>query len=758
MRTRLAPIGAAIGRMFPLWTNRSARTRKRLRRLFVILSTIYVVGSAPAWAGAADDKQPSIAPTGMGGLITIPDLSAGRSKTLFESYGTARYQIYTDLSGWGDAPESVMGYLYQMLSLLAFFLTKLGVGLAWWQVQLTGTSTGADSIGKAIQSAGTELNGWVLPSALAIGGCIAYLKARTGDNAFGQVVTCLAYGLAAIGIATSGVTIVNAADNARVALSNAINKAGGQAVSDSDVPFDMPGADLTSGDDVSNASRAQGDAVWRAFYVTPWCQMEFGSLQACKEYGYQWLNSPNMKARKDNVLSQIEKRDKSTAEYMKGHNPADRLGVGVIGLLIALLGCIVMGGLALLALMPWVLALILAFVSVFFLAMGCIPGRCRQICNDFLATELGLTVTSALTGAILTGMLLTVLAANQITATQGWLPGFLMIVAAMGGAWVGRKRLEQMLTGGGGSGGMGMLGAMIGGRMLARSMGRMAGSVMKSRPGRAVAGKLGAGASRAADAGRSASARFQSSSANLPGRAGAAGRRFYQAKTAPARKRAAAARDAAARRVQTAKGYPGKVGRQAAGHVKDAARRGGSTVLSKMPNHGPAVSDGTAGETGRYAAPGVGRAGARAEAGSGRYEAIRDGQGGRGTAPGATAKNAPPRTTRPNHARVSPTSPKPSGTAGRPLSGRAGAVQRNAARQAARKAARPHTGPRHSQQRRQEEAQTSGGTATATKAWPQPAGARRPQNSEGTAFDWSQLGNQNARTRAPRKGTPRKKG
>lgn len=565
-----------LGPIAPLWSNRSARTRKWLRRMFWTLA-FYAIGSGPAWAG----KDPSIKPTGIGGLITVPDMAHGRGKTLFEAYPLTYYNIYTHLGSGGflgvgnkvsDAPAEVMGLLYSTLELLAACVVRLAVGLTWWYVQLTGVETGAHSIGKSMQSAATELNGWLLPTALGLGAVIAYIKARTAQDGFSQLLTVIMCGIGAIALSISGATLMANVDHGRVLLSNAVNVAGGQSISTSDTPFKQPGTDVKTGDAVTNASRAEGDAVWRSLYVVPWCQVQFGSQQACKEFGHQWLPLNN-KERQKLLDNKIKNRDKDAYNYIEGKNPADRFGAAIGGLVIAVIGAIMIGLLALFALMPWILAMILMYLAVVFFCLACIPGKTRQWAADYFSTLAGLTITSALSGGILAGMLLAVMAAQDVTETHGWLPGFMLTLASIGGAWFARKKLEQILGGGGATMGMGgMFASMLGGKMLGKGLKRLGGAV-KSKAGSKVGSAARSGAGRVREGASAAGQKFAGSRANLPGSAG----RYFRAKAEPVRNRAHGA-------VRNAKKAAGEKTRAAGGKFRDSMlpwRAGGATAGNK---------------------------------------------------------------------------------------------------------------------------------------------------------------------------------
>lgn len=541
MRAHLA---AMIARAFPLWSRRSARTRTRMRRLFYVV-VFYVVGSAPAWA---EDGKPT-SPEGVGGLFTVPEWGNAGGKTLFEAYSMGRYQIYIDV-GWGDFPEKAAGIIYSALTALALGLTKLAVGLTWWSVELTGGESGTDTIGTAIETAAGKFNALLLPSAIMLGGLVAYLRVRRAEDALSQLSTVALAVLFAIGLASSGSAMTAKLNDARTAVANTVNSIGGESLKASNQPFAYNEGGSIGGSAPQRAQRLEGDAVWRTFAVSPWCQTQFGSPAACKRYGAAWLAAKDTKARKDVLEKQIKRAEggeSETYKYIQGQKPADRIGTSIFHIVIGIIGVIVLGGLALMALIPWVLALLLLFLASVFSLLLCIPGKPRQIGQDYFTSILGLVATSALTGGITAGMLLVIQAADQLTGGIGWLPSFLFTIAALVSAWAARTRLERLLTGGGGSGFLGAMAGMAVGRTIMRGASRAfgVGGRGMGRLGKAGAAKAGGAAWKSAQkAGAAAGGAASSLASSGPvQRASTGARSFYQAKS---RSAAQAARAAAA--------------------------------------------------------------------------------------------------------------------------------------------------------------------------------------------------------------------
>ena len=456
-----------IGRFFPLYARLSRKTR---RRLLMLLSwvVVYTVCAAPA--------QAATSPDGIGGLFTIPTLDKGQKPLLFEAYSPQRYQIYNDL-GFSDVIEKVGLLLYEALMELSYAIVKLAIGLTWWLTELTGSSVGTDSIAQGVGSVARAVEVWILPTAIAIGALIAYIRARQGtSDVLGQVLTVILAAGAVVGMGASAPDIIHGLDGTRVVLGDTVNDLGAGAITRLDQPFKFTAEPVITSNTPYAVQRKSGDVVWREFFVTPWCQTNFGSQAACRAYADKWLAQPNYKARQNylnNVIARQEGgSDSDTVKYIKGKTPGTRIGLSLFTLVLSLGGAIVIGGLAFFALLPWLLALVMMFLAVFFLCLIVVPGRPRQIGVDYIESILGLTLLSALSGGLLSAMLLVLIQASKLAGTKGWLPSMLFSFAALGGTWEARKQLNRRLAGGsGGAGAGGLLAGLAVAKMASRGVG-----------------------------------------------------------------------------------------------------------------------------------------------------------------------------------------------------------------------------------------------------------------------------------------------
>lgn len=418
--------------------------RRRAVHLTVLLAAAVVAAATPAYA--ADGPT---SPDGLGGLFDTPDLAGANGKSLFEATDDNDYGLYADL-GITDVKEGSAAVIYAPFLGLALAFTRLAIGLTWWLNSLTSRDAGLGVLGDQLQVVAADLNGWLLPTALAAGVVSAYAAARQGRDAFGQIVWTIGLGVGAVAIALSGSSILSGIDSGRQLLSKTVSAVGPNTSTVSKTPFEWPGTDLDTGDDANDVARTSGDAVWRMYAVVPWCQAQFGSQEACERYGAQWLAIGNNQEDRERFVKKVIEQqeggdDAPTVEFVKGKRPAERITIALFAFVTSIGVAAVIGGLALLALMPWVTAILLMFLAVVFLCLLCVPGRLRSIGMNFVQLIGGLVLLSALTTGILTGALLATVAATSLAGSLGWLPSAVMTTTILVAAWQARSILERIL-------------------------------------------------------------------------------------------------------------------------------------------------------------------------------------------------------------------------------------------------------------------------------------------------------------------------
>lgn len=422
-------------------------------------------------------------PDGLGSLISVPDM--GDKSSLFQSVDTSHYGIYTDL-GMADVSQNTARVLYEPLMGLAMALVKFAIAAAWWLNRITTTNGVGEAVGAAITSGNATLAAWLMPTALAAGAVIAYAKEKGGQEFFSDLLNICVAGLLMVALATSGQQIVGWMDQGRQLIGASVTAAGAGSVQSLKQPFEW-GGDLTGRTPEETLNVRTGDALWRTYAVTPWCVTQFGSLEACKKYGADWLKLNTDDERKEYVNTTIKEAeggdDAPTVRYMQGHDPAQRVVVSLVSTVMAVGVAWTVGGMPVAALMCWTAALLLMTLGVLWAAMLAVPGPLRRIGAGIYTVILGLTVLSALIGGLLTGALIISAATMGLMQPLGYLPMAIMGLAVIAAAKKCRDIIEAAFTGRTGmasTGGFAMkAAAFMGGRALMREGGRWARGTAK---------------------------------------------------------------------------------------------------------------------------------------------------------------------------------------------------------------------------------------------------------------------------------------
>ncbi|MDX2974317.1 hypothetical protein PWY87_16495 [Kribbella solani] len=342
------------------------------------------------------------------------------------------------------------GYAYiVMMYILA--ITRAAISVGWWLFSFTDVKPLTDATATTIGATGTQLAGWLLPSALAFGAVAAYMQRRATGSALGQMVWVLVAGTLSISFALAPLTWLRGIDGARQLGSSAVMAASSDALGptiQSPIPWPEPGF---TGAPKDTLLRKSADASWRGFAVTPWCIAEFGSIAACERYGKGMLDAGvTADARKDYVNKVIVPaeggNDAPTVKWVKGDNPFGRTAVVMLAAIAATLFGFLNIGLAFTALMAFIGALLLLVVGVFFACLWIIPGRPRQWGLNWFEALVGLVLQSFLAMLVFGTALTLVTAVFTLTGPLGWLPvtGLAIVVLIVGFRL--RRLLDSLTT------------------------------------------------------------------------------------------------------------------------------------------------------------------------------------------------------------------------------------------------------------------------------------------------------------------------
>lgn len=420
---------------------------RRLRTALTTLSISFIVTAQLALA--ADPTTGPTNPTGFADLLPTPDLTHGDTRTLFESYSPMLYALDFD-KGISDTFNMIFNGYALIVMMYVTAITRAAISVGWWLFSFTDVTSLTTATSETVGTTGTQLAGWLLPSALAFGAVAAYTQRKTSGSALGQLLWVFVAGLLSVSFALAPGTWIRGVDGARQLGAGAVMTASSDAMGptmQTPVPWPEPGFTGTPKDTLL---RKSADASWRGFVVTPWCIAEFGSIAACERYGKGLLDvGTDADARNkyiDDVVAPAEGGgDAPTVKWLKGDNPFGRVSVVMIAGIAATLFAFLNIALAFTALMAFIGCLLLLVVGVFFACLWIIPGRPRQWGLNWFEALIGLVLQSFLAMLIFGTALTLLTAVFGLSGTLGWLPvtGLAICVLIVG---VRVRRLLDSLT------------------------------------------------------------------------------------------------------------------------------------------------------------------------------------------------------------------------------------------------------------------------------------------------------------------------
>jgi len=470
------------------------RHRRMVKAARLILAAL-VVAVAIMWPGQAawaddDDTAQSgrYEVDGIGSLITVPDLKGSDAPTLFETYPVWAYQWdYVDKSGVTQLLDNTVDKNINTLANTTFMQTQswtlAAIAMSWQTMSFDSYTALGSQLTGAIGSVSNAFVQWLLPSTLAIGALVAWARGSASPSQLAtQLGCCLAAGVVAISLANTPEQYVNGINAFRDA---GTQTAAAAAVGTSDglaEPIEAAAPTFT-GTDQNNAMRQMGDAIWRTFVVTPWCQGEFGSIEGCKKHGATVLSKPlfstSAQTRSAYLGSATFKtavgEDSEAYATITGHNAPIRLATAITSLIAAFIFAVMILVLNCLVAFNLMLALMMLVVGGLFACLWAIPGVPRQWANNWLTLLFNFTVMSFLVQLVLTIVLAVAMAAMRLTSSMGWFTSLILTITAMIAALVllaNLKRIFQASDTGLASKARGVLGAAFAISYLMRGMGR----------------------------------------------------------------------------------------------------------------------------------------------------------------------------------------------------------------------------------------------------------------------------------------------
>lgn len=460
--------------------------RWRERITLLLITGLLVLQARPAAAaalsvvGMGDGKGPTN-PAGLGDLLPSPNLTGGDTKTLYEAYPVSHYYLDSDtghgLTNVAGPVDGVLNAIANLLMTVNAAIAQATIAITWWVLGASDTPELLKAVGNIVGLAAGELSGWLLPSALAIGAAIAYAQHRNASGSgLNQLAWVLIAGFLAVSFTAAPQTWVAGIDTTRTIGTDAVLSTTSSAVSGNGTqPFEWEEPAYT-GSRRDTMLRKSGDAIWRAYAVTPWCLAEFGSLEACERYGKDMLElGADSEARQDYIWGELADQEGMdalpTVQWTAGNNPTGRIGILMASLVAAVFFAVLVIGLGFASLMAYIGALLMLIVGVFFAMLWCIPGAPRRWGISWFYQLTGLIMQSVMATLVFGSVLVLTTALFSLTATLGWLPvaGLTITVCLAASRF---RRVLESVTGGGGAGGSGA-GAGVLGYMAVRSVSKL---------------------------------------------------------------------------------------------------------------------------------------------------------------------------------------------------------------------------------------------------------------------------------------------
>lgn len=327
-----------------------------------------------------------IDPVGIGDLMPSPDSNVPKGQgTLYETYQNPNlWMLDSDFGKW-DILDPMAEFVADITMAFIAVIGQACVVIVRWIFQLTTIPPLEDAMTKSIGGAAEGLTATLLPSALAVGGLVAFIQHKRGGGggSMSQVAWVIISGVVSVSLLTSPQTWIAGVDSVRQVGASVTLSATSKGIGDGsgDFPFKLDHEPKFTGNGRDDMLRKSSDTVWRAYVATPWCVANFGSFEACKKYGSDLLDQgPDADKRKkwlqENVTT--EAVGSGSVTWRQGHSPVGRIMVTVPSLISIILFAGLVLVLAFTSLASLLGALMLLLTGVIFACLWVIPGRPRQ--------------------------------------------------------------------------------------------------------------------------------------------------------------------------------------------------------------------------------------------------------------------------------------------------------------------------------------------------------------------------------------------
>ncbi|MFD8597724.1 hypothetical protein ACFV1L_22240 [Kitasatospora sp. NPDC059646] len=459
--------------LWRLYDRRPVLWRNIVHPLFFLFCVLSILLWCATVAHAED-----ISPVGIGDLMPSPSTNVPKGQgTLYETYSSPTTWVLDSDYGVSDVFDPMLEGIADICMALIAVIGAAVVVCVQWLFQLVSLPALENAITKSIAGAATGLTETLLPSALAVGGLIAFVQHKRGSG-MSQLTWVGLSAVVSVSLLTSPGTWVNGVDTARTVGANITLNATAAGLGDgtTNFPFKLGHDPVMTGNARDDMLRKASDSVWRSYVAAPWCVAEFGSFEVCRKYGTQVLDKGIDKKKRKEWLQDHVTKDavgEDSVTWRQGHSPVGRIMVTVPSLIAVVMFAALVLLLCFAGLASLLGALMLLLTGVIFACLWVIPGRPRQWGTAWFDKLLGYTLESFIATMTLGAVLSLQSATTQMFGTYGWLPSMgLSIAAAIVGVKF-RGVLAQIFGVSGGS--SSMLGGLIASQLLGKAAGKMFG-------------------------------------------------------------------------------------------------------------------------------------------------------------------------------------------------------------------------------------------------------------------------------------------
>jgi len=414
--------------------------------------------------GPAESPPPTPEAPGDGtsSLLRGPDLRNGEAPTLYEKYGSAGYDLDSDL-GWRDFGDSVGHVAATVIWGMTRWIADASIKIFQWSYSLDLFGMTGGAIAEVTASLNRILyQPFVLPMVILVGLWLTWnslIRRRAALAAESSIWVLFALGAAVVFLAQPA-RIVGGLNGVTTGLSRSI-LSGVAGLDPKTGPADNIQTHGSYGGDPTDAElRAVADRMWRTYVYAPWTVLEFGTTTKAPQWGERLLaaktitdadssairngtrTSEDVEQHKKDDYEQIRseiKNDPQAKAYFEGHRPGQRISTAGLALAGVLVSGGLLAGLALATLFAQLALLLLAMLAPIFLLAAIHPGAGRVI-----ATRWGnLVVYTAFKRVAYSVLLSVILVVNGALIDQGsklgWGVAMTLSVALSGALFFYRK-------------------------------------------------------------------------------------------------------------------------------------------------------------------------------------------------------------------------------------------------------------------------------------------------------------------------------